>query len=120
MSAMVFAAIPAWTHEGKAPSIYTFFEAIALAGLEEQRIRLDAGTQRALLGFPVFVNQRPIVSSCQRPNLSSWSGRFDWFLPLLEAIGIVASFEYFAVMSDAVEQGGRHLWIAEHGHPFTE
>jgi chemotaxis response regulator CheB len=23
------------------------------------------------------VNQRPIVSSCQRPNLSSWSGRFD-------------------------------------------
>ncbi len=23
------------------------------------------------------VNQRPIISSCQRPNLSSWSGRFD-------------------------------------------
>lgn len=49
-----FAAIPAWTYEGKAPSIYTFFEAVALAGLEEQPIRLDAGTQRALLGFPVF------------------------------------------------------------------
>jgi hypothetical protein len=28
--------------------------------------------------FAVFgVNQRPIVSSCQRPNLSSLSGRFD-------------------------------------------
>jgi transposase len=25
----------------------------------------------------VDVNQRPIVSSCQRPNLSSLSGRFD-------------------------------------------
>nr|BCU00441.1 hypothetical protein [uncultured bacterium]BCU00785.1 hypothetical protein [uncultured bacterium] len=54
MSALHFAAIPAWAYEGKAPSIYTFFEAVALAGLEEQRIRLDAETQRALLGFPVF------------------------------------------------------------------
>lgn len=54
MSAMVFADIPAWTYEGKAPSVYTFFESIALAGLEEQRIRLDAETQRVLLGFPVF------------------------------------------------------------------
>nr|BCU00948.1 hypothetical protein [uncultured bacterium] len=54
MIAQTFAAIPAWAYEGKAPSIYTFFEAVALAGLEEQRIRLDADTQRALLGFPVF------------------------------------------------------------------
>ena len=49
-----FAVIPAWTYQGKVPSIYTFFEAVALAGLEERPIRLDADTQRALLGFPVF------------------------------------------------------------------
>lgn len=47
-------AIPEWTYKGKPPSIYTFAEAIALSGLEGQAIRLDAATQRALLGFPVF------------------------------------------------------------------
>ncbi len=66
------------------------------------------------------VNQRPIVSRCQRPNLSSCSGGCDGFFPLFEAVGIVAGFEDFAVMGDAIEQGGRHLWIAEHGHPFAE
>jgi hypothetical protein len=54
MKANTFAALPAWTYQGKAPSVYTFFEAVALAGLEEQPIRLDSTTQRALLGFPVF------------------------------------------------------------------
>lgn len=49
-----FVVIPAWTYQGKVPSIYTFFEAVALAGLEERPIRLDADTQRALLGFSVF------------------------------------------------------------------
>ncbi|WP_395828000.1 hypothetical protein [Collimonas sp.] len=54
MKANAFAALQAWTYQGKAPSVYTFFEAVALAGLEEQPIRLDSTTQRALLGFPVF------------------------------------------------------------------
>ena len=48
------AEVPAWAYDGCAPSAYTFFAAIALAGLEDVAIRLDAATQRALLGFPVF------------------------------------------------------------------
>ncbi len=48
------AEVPAWAYEGCAPSAYTFFAAIALACLEDVAIRLDAATQRALLGFPVF------------------------------------------------------------------
>jgi len=58
--AITFAAIPAWTYQDKAPGIHTFFEAVALARLEEQPIRIDAKTQRALLGFAVF-NRREIV-----------------------------------------------------------
>jgi hypothetical protein len=46
--------IPDWTYETKAPGVLTFFEAIALAGLQETAIKLDAATQRALLGFAVF------------------------------------------------------------------
>lgn len=53
-----FAAIPGWTYEGKEPSKYTFFEAIALAGLENTDIRLDAATQKKLLGANVFGNRR--------------------------------------------------------------
>ena len=34
--------------------MYTFFSAIALAGMEHRPIRLSAATQRALLGYPVF------------------------------------------------------------------
>jgi len=49
-----FANVPSWTYDGAEPSIYTFFEAVALAGLEDQPIRLSADVQRALLGFPVF------------------------------------------------------------------
>lgn len=48
------AAIPPWAYEGATPSVYTFFEAIALSNLEGRDIKLDAETQRALLGFPVF------------------------------------------------------------------
>ena len=48
------ADIPPWTYQGKSPSKYTFFEAVALAGLEGKRIRLDAATQKVLLGHPVF------------------------------------------------------------------
>jgi hypothetical protein len=36
------------------------------------------------------------------------------FLPLFEAEGLVAGFQDVAVMGDAIEQGGRHLGIAEH------
>lgn len=54
MREKTFAAVPAWTHEGKTPSIHTFFEAVALAGLEEQPIRLNSSTQCVLLGFAVF------------------------------------------------------------------
>lgn len=46
--------IPAWTYAGKLPSIFTFFESIALAGLEDKDIRLTAADQKKLLGHPVF------------------------------------------------------------------
>jgi hypothetical protein len=49
--------IPAWMYENKEPSIYTFAETIALAGLEDKFIRLSASLQRRLLGFPVFGKQ---------------------------------------------------------------
>ena len=55
--------IPAWTYEGKEPSIYTFVETIALAGLEDKHIRLSAGLQRRLLGFPVLGKQEFRVGS---------------------------------------------------------
>lgn len=120
----------AWAgvHEGSTP----LFEAGPLRFVAGLVAGLGIGMVAALLGvaggellIPVIVllygvNQRPIVSRCQRPNLSSLSGRFDGFFSLFEAEGIVAGFEDFAVMGDAVEQGGCHFWIAEHGHPFTE
>lgn len=56
------ADIPAWTYEGKEPSIYTFFESIALAGLEEKRIRLSAACQRLLLGSAVFGRRAIVVN----------------------------------------------------------
>lgn len=40
----------------------SFFEGIALAGLENSEIRLSAADQRRLLGFPVFGKQRLRVS----------------------------------------------------------
>src|SRR5665647_3907677 len=39
---------------------------------------------------------------------------------VLEAPAVVASLDDIAVMGDAVEQRGGHLWIAEHGRPFAE
>lgn len=47
-------SIPAWTHQGVAPGVLTFFESIALAGLEEIPIRLSSADQRKLLGAVVF------------------------------------------------------------------
>lgn len=46
--------IPSWTYEGKEPGVLTFFESIALAGFEGQRIKLSAGIQQTLLGGVVF------------------------------------------------------------------
>jgi len=48
------AEIPAWTYEGKSPSIFTFFESIALAGLEDKEIKVTATDQKKLLGYAVF------------------------------------------------------------------
>jgi hypothetical protein len=55
------ATIPAWTYEGKAPSVLTFFEAIALSDLEGQPIKLTAADQRALLGAVVFGRREIVV-----------------------------------------------------------
>lgn len=55
-----YAEIPAWAIEGKTASIYTFFEAIALAGLENKKIKLSSAMQRKLLGCVVF-GRRPIT-----------------------------------------------------------
>ena len=56
-----FAVIPPWTFEGKTPGKYTFFEAIALAELENKPLRLDTATQRALLGSSVFGKRLIVV-----------------------------------------------------------
>jgi len=55
------AVIPAWTYEGKAPGVLTFFESIALAGLENQPIKLAAADQRLLLGSVVFGRREVVV-----------------------------------------------------------
>ena len=39
---------------------------------------------------------------------------------VLEAPALVAGFDDVAMMGEAVEQRGRHLWIAEHARPFAE
>lgn len=49
-----FCEVPDWTYAGAKPGILTFFEAMALANLEERAVRLSASLQRKLLGFPVF------------------------------------------------------------------
>lgn len=53
MTTLTFATIPDWAMP-EAPHANGLFEAIALAGLEGQWVRLDAATQRALMGYPVF------------------------------------------------------------------
>lgn len=49
-----FCDVPEWAYAGAKPGVLTFFEAMALADLEEKAIRLSADLQRKLLGFPVF------------------------------------------------------------------
>lgn len=55
------AVIPSWTYVGAAPSVYTFFEAVALAGMEGRPVRLSATLQRALLGSVVFGRREVVV-----------------------------------------------------------
>ena len=54
--ALTFAVIPAWALP-TAPHATALFEVAALAGIEGQWVRLDAATQRALMGFAVFGKQ---------------------------------------------------------------
>ena len=39
---------------------------------------------------------------------------------MFEPVGFIAGFDDVAVMSDAVEHGGRHLGIGKDLHPFRE
>ena len=62
MTTITFATIPAWAMPD-APHANGLFEAIALAGLEGQWVRLDAATQRALMGYPVLGKNEFCVES---------------------------------------------------------
>ena len=42
------------------------------------------------------------------------------FLALFEAPGVISGFENVAVVSDAAEERGGHLWVAEDRDPFGE
>ena len=42
------------------------------------------------------------------------------FLALFEALGVISGFENVTVVSDAVEERGGHLGIAEDRDPFGE
>lgn len=55
-TALLFAQVPAWSRP-TAASALSFFETIALAGLEGQWIRMSAADQRAILGYPIFGKQ---------------------------------------------------------------
>lgn len=57
---MQFTNIPTWAIPQKADR-WTFFETMALLGLENQWIRLSAANQRALLGAAVFGKQEIMV-----------------------------------------------------------
>lgn len=56
-------SIPNWAYEGKAPSVYTFFEAVTLAGLAGKPFKLSAKLQRALLGAVVFGRREIVVQA---------------------------------------------------------
>ena len=66
---LTFANIPAWTLPS-VPSALSFFESISLAGLEGQWIRLDAATQKALLGGVVFGKQEICVNDAGGVSVS--------------------------------------------------
>jgi len=56
MSRIAFTAIESWAVP-KSAGVLSFFETICLSDLEGKEIRLDAKTQRAVIGFPVFGKQ---------------------------------------------------------------
>lgn len=62
MSRMQFTPIESWAVP-KSAGVLSFFETIAVQDLENKEIRLDASTQRALIGFPVFGKQCIRVNS---------------------------------------------------------
>lgn len=57
-----FTTIPAWTLP-TTPDARSLFEVVALAGLEGQWIRLDAATQRAIMGGNAFGKQQIRISA---------------------------------------------------------
>jgi hypothetical protein len=57
---MNFTQIPAWTLPAKADAL-ALFEVMALAGLEDKWIRLDADTQRRVMGSAIFGKQEIMV-----------------------------------------------------------
>lgn len=62
MSRMQFTPIESWAVP-KFAGVLSFFETIAVSNLENKEIRLDAETQRALIGYPVFGKQSFCVNS---------------------------------------------------------
>lgn len=56
----MFTTLPAWTIPAR-PDMLALFETIELAGLTGQWVRLDAATQRAVIGFAVFGKQEFMV-----------------------------------------------------------
>lgn len=57
-----FTQVPAWALPKKA-DYRALFETLALLGLEDKWIRMDAKTQRAVMGFPIFGKQEFRVDS---------------------------------------------------------
>jgi hypothetical protein len=55
-AAITFASIPSWTRPARRDAL-ALFETIALAGLENQWIRLSAADQRDVMGGVVFGKQ---------------------------------------------------------------
>ena len=54
-------------------------------------------------------------------STAGWGGPGGGFsAPVSEPPAVIAGLDDVAVMSDAVEQRGGHLRIAEHGRPFAE
>lgn len=62
MSRTQFTEIESWAVPKFAGTL-SFFETIAVSDLENKEIRLDAKTQRAVIGFPVFGKQPFRVNS---------------------------------------------------------
>lgn len=62
MSRMQFTEIESWAVP-KFAGVLSFFETIAVSDLENKEIRLNAETQRALIGYPVFGKQSFCVNS---------------------------------------------------------